>query len=248
MNGSNGLLKINTIFWDFDGTLAYRDGMWTGTLMDVLEKNSIQHIQKEDLRPFLNIGFSWHSPETSHELLFAGKDWWQYYNAYFSEIFQKVGVKTKIANELALQVKEEFINPLKWHLYSDTKLALKNAAKAGFRNVILSNHIPELKLVVKNLGIDEYFLEIYSSANIGYEKPNLKIFNFVLKNLNLSSGECIMIGDSYEADIAGALRADIKPILVRNENGKSYKWFSPDLINVNTLINRITKISVKGAV
>lgn len=34
-----------------------------------------------------------------------------------------------------------------------------------------------------------------------------------------------MIGDSYHADIAGALRADIQAILVRKPNDKNYKLY-----------------------
>ncbi|MHC5673183.1 HAD hydrolase-like protein [Nostoc sp.] len=49
-----------------------------------------------------------------------------------------------------------------------------------------------------------------------------------------------MIGDSYNADIAGALRADIQAILVKKPNDKNYKLYSPDFRGV---LKRITKVS-----
>jgi putative hydrolase of the HAD superfamily len=48
------------ILWDFDGALAYRDGMWSGTLFSVLKKNKI-NILLEDIKPYLTTGFTWHN-------------------------------------------------------------------------------------------------------------------------------------------------------------------------------------------
>jgi phosphoglycolate phosphatase-like HAD superfamily hydrolase len=31
------------ILWDFDGTLAYRDGMWSATLLSLLNKAGINY-------------------------------------------------------------------------------------------------------------------------------------------------------------------------------------------------------------
>jgi putative hydrolase of the HAD superfamily len=58
--------------WDFDGTLAYRDGMWSGTLFSVLEKNKID-ISLENLKPHLAAGFTWHCPELLHKEIFKEK-------------------------------------------------------------------------------------------------------------------------------------------------------------------------------
>jgi putative hydrolase of the HAD superfamily len=50
-----------------------------------------------------------------------------------------------------------------------------------------------------------------------------------------------MIGDSYEADVGGALRAGIKAILVRKPNLKEYKWYSKSLENIAPLIEEVLK-------
>ena len=56
------------IFWDFDGTLGYRSDGWTGTLVQLLaEENPSCGITVDDLRPFLQEGFPWHTPDVGYE-------------------------------------------------------------------------------------------------------------------------------------------------------------------------------------
>ena len=234
-------MNIEYLLWDFDGTLAYREGMWTDTLLSVLQRNNITNISKEDIRPLLNIGFTWDSPDSPHKDLFLDKEWWEYYECYFTEIFRLFNIPENMCKKLSTEVKVEYMDKTKWHLFTDTKDALIKSLAAGYKNVIISNHIPELSEIVQNLNIEKYFIKIYSSANIGYEKPNKKIYEYVINDLNTIHTKCIMIGDSYEADIAGAIRSRIKPVLVRKENTKSYKWYSKDLINIFDLLSSIDK-------
>lgn len=132
------------LFWDFDHTLGYRDGMWSETLHSILQHHGIHNIDVEDIRPFVNIGFTWHSPETPHSLLLNGKTWWEYMNEYFAEIYEKVGINRTQAIEYASQVQNEYKDLEKWHLYDDVISTLQDAIRKNYKNIILSNHIPEL--------------------------------------------------------------------------------------------------------
>jgi len=51
------------ILWDFDGTLAYRDGNWSGALYSILLNNGIIDITIDALKPYLTKGFTWHNTE-----------------------------------------------------------------------------------------------------------------------------------------------------------------------------------------
>ncbi len=46
-------------------------------------------------------------------------------------------------------------------------------------------------------------------------KPELFGYEFVLQSYQLKPADCVMIGDRYETDILGAIRADIPAIVVR---------------------------------
>jgi len=49
-----------------------------------------------------------------------------------------------------------------------------------------------------------------------------------------------MIGDSYTADVAGALRYGLNAVLVRKKNDKNYKLYSENLDNVFKHINKMS--------
>ncbi|MEH2363343.1 HAD family hydrolase [Nostoc sp.] len=228
------------LLWDFENTLGYRQGMWSGTLHSILESNGIPNIKLEDIRPFVNIGFTWHSPDTPHSIFLNGKTWWEYMNEYFVEVYEKVGIGKNDATIFALQVQNEYKNIRKWHIYKDVTSTLKYALNNDYQNVILSNHIPELNDIIENLGIRDYFTEIYTSGKIGYEKPNIKFYDYVINDLNLEKKKCIMIGDSYDADIAGALRAGIKAILVRKPNEKNYRFYCKNITGIIEILKNIS--------
>jgi putative hydrolase of the HAD superfamily len=100
--------KSMNILWDFDGTLAYRDGMWSGTLFSVLDKNNIGNISLENIKPYLSAGFTWQNPKLSHEEIFKGQTWWKYYENYFGDIFTRLGVHKELAIKLSKQIKTEY--------------------------------------------------------------------------------------------------------------------------------------------
>jgi len=58
---------VKYILWDFDGTLAYRDGNWSGALYSILLNNGITDITLDALKQYLTKGFTWHSTEKPNE-------------------------------------------------------------------------------------------------------------------------------------------------------------------------------------
>lgn len=58
------------LLWDFDNTLAYRDGMWGNTKYELLNENGYNNLNMDNIKPYLNSRFPWHSPEISHQEFF----------------------------------------------------------------------------------------------------------------------------------------------------------------------------------
>jgi phosphoglycolate phosphatase-like HAD superfamily hydrolase len=52
-------------------------------------------------------------------------------------------------------------------LLDDTLPALRATRAAGWRNVVLSNHVPELPAIVAGLGLDGELDAVFSSARAG---------------------------------------------------------------------------------
>ena len=78
---------------------------------------------------------------------------------------------------------------------------------------IVSNGFKEVQNEkIKTSNIDKYFKKVYLSEEIGYQKPNRKIFDAILHDLNAAPSDCVMIGDDYAVDIVGARNAGIDQI------------------------------------
>ena len=63
-------------------------------------------------------------------------------------------------------------------------------------------------------GLKDYFSHIVLSEEVGYQKPNPRIFEEALRLNGLSADEVVMVGDSWYSDIQGAINAGIDQIWV----------------------------------
>ena len=70
-------------------------------------------------------------------------------------------------------------------------------------------------------GITKYFKTITDAEMVGVKKPNPKIFNFALHKAEALKTNSIMIGDSFEADILGAIDIGLDAIFFNPKNKES---------------------------
>ena len=207
------------IIWDFDGTLAFREGMWSQAVVDVINRNfSKVCLVREDISKYLSSGFFWHSPDAAHLHVIDSAIWWEHHNRIFENaIVKATNISSNRILQILPQIRQEYLDPVSWTVYADVLSSLSDLSSAGWKHVILSNHVPELSDLIESLGLADYFEKILTSARIGYEKPNRMAFDAIIKLLP-SNSKLWMIGDSYTADVLGANNANINAILVRKKN------------------------------
>ncbi|MEA4948871.1 MAG: YjjG family noncanonical pyrimidine nucleotidase [Petrimonas sp.] len=103
----------------------------------------------------------------------------------------------------------------------DGSIELLDYLRPKYRMHILSNGFREVQFKkIENSGLQPYFDKIILSEDAGVNKPHPDIFTYALKNTNSRRNEALMIGDSWEADIAGAQKSRIAQI-----------WFNPARIS-----------------
>lgn len=228
---------MKIILWDFDGTLALRDPMWSGTLAGLAQRYTPDSdITVESIRPHLQSGFPWHEPEKSYGRR-SSEQWWNDLNPVFANAFIKAGLSNDIATELSLAVKTEYTRSEYWSVYDDVEDCLSELTLSGWKHVILSNHVPELPNLVDDLGLSHHFKHIITSARVGFEKPHPLIYEHAIAKLPRSS-MVWMVGDNYAVDVAGAERLAIPAILVRKEH-ESARFRCSSLQGVANIINKI---------
>jgi putative hydrolase of the HAD superfamily len=224
------------LIWDFDGTLGYRVGGWTGALLDVLHQEAPPcEVTAEQLRLYLQTGFPWHIPDHPHTAVTSADQWWDALDPIFERAFCRVGITIQRARQMAKQVRQHYPDSAAWRLFEDTIPALARLSAHGWNHVILSNHVPELRSVIHHLQFGEYISQIFNSAETGYEKPHPQAFRNVLDSLDRRSAVW-MIGDSMKADVTGAALVGIPSILVRTHHPDAqYSCF--ELSQVFAIIN-----------
>ncbi len=210
------------LLWDFDGTLGYREGMWSGALAEVLRRHDMT-IATERIRPYLQTGFPWHKADTVRERGCTADEWWRALDSVFENAFLGLGVDAGRIPPMIRDVRTAYCDTSSWKLFDDAIPAIENLTAGGWHHLLLSNHVPELRDILRSLAILHHFDFIFNSAETGCEKPHPQAFRAVCDTLG-TSGHLWMIGDSYEADIAGAEAAGMRAVLVRKKHEKATRY------------------------
>jgi HAD superfamily hydrolase (TIGR01509 family) len=82
---------------------------------------------------------------------------------------------------------------------------------------IVSNSEGHLKELVRELGWGEHFSTVADSGELGFEKPDERIFLWTCERLGVSPSDAVHVGDSWAADVVGATNAGLQAI-----------WFQPE--------------------
>lgn len=99
-----------------------------------------------------------------------------------------------------------------WRAPIDDMVALAGELRArGIHVAVLSNSEGRLAELLAEIGIADRFAAIIDSGRVGIEKPDPRIFAHALEALG-ARGPGVHIGDSWSADIAGALGAGWRAI------------------------------------
>jgi putative hydrolase of the HAD superfamily len=88
-------------------------------------------------------------------------------------------------------------------------------AAARCRPGLLTNGPPDIqRLKLDRTGLAGCFDAVVISGEVGVGKPSPEAFRLVLHALGARPEETVMVGDSWERDVQGALAAGIRPVWV----------------------------------
>ena len=150
--------------------------MWSGTLCEVAAEIFPERaLGVDEVRPFLISAFPWHDPLVARTPEHPDQ-WWEGLHPLFSAAYRGVGFDDMAAATLAGNVRRHFLDLRRWCLFEDTLPTLDELRRHGWRQVILSNHVPELADLVLELGLNSYIERVFCSALTGYEKPHIEEF------------------------------------------------------------------------
>lgn len=208
-------MKYKHIFFDLDHTLWDHDKNSLEALT-IIDKNlGVSKLCNTDFESFHNqyvkINYSlwtdYHQKKIEKALLR-----WKRFDLALNAF--------KINNEaLAKQIANDYLDmcPKGPHLISNAHEVLEYLASKYELHIVTNGFKEAQRIKIEYSNLNRYFTEIIISEEVGYLKPNPKIFSEVIQKLETNIDCCVMIGDNLETDIAVAQNA-----------GMDFYFFNPD--------------------
>ncbi|HEX2916301.1 MAG TPA: HAD-IA family hydrolase [Chloroflexia bacterium] len=221
---------ITTVFFDMGNTLAGLNPSWQGIYHQVFQRAGLDLPIGEVEEA---VSYSWGIVSTQdataeYITTLEGNRAWQ--REIEERVMERLNIHPAVREELFWEIIKAFENPDSYALYHDTVPTLEKLQKSGYKLAIISNwswHLPEL---CNAMGLTPFFSQIFTSARVGYPKPNPKIFEYALQTLEIRPDEALHVGDSLSADVGGATELGINALwLVRPEEQPLYDEASLNL-------------------
>jgi putative hydrolase of the HAD superfamily len=208
-------MKYRHLFFDLDHTL------WD------FEANSRQTL--EQLHHDLNLqkrGIDDFDKFHKNYLVHNDKLWERYRNGFIKvdELRWKRMWLTlldfKIGDEiLAREMGNKFLEllPTRNILFPYAKEILSYLIERNYQLHLITNGFEKTQhSKLKNSGLDAFFKEVITSESSNSLKPHKEIFDYAFEKTGAKKEESIMIGDSIEVDIQGAINAGIDQVYVNH--------------------------------
>lgn len=226
---------IKHIFFDLDHTIWDFDKNAEETLQELYEIYKLRELGLLSASEFI-LRYT----ENNHSL------WAQYHLGLISkellraERFRKTFIELGVHPEkVPQQFEEDYvkISPTKTNLFEGAEKVLAYLQKKYTLHII-SNGFRETTLTKMDLsGLNPYFTNVIISEEVGVNKPDKAVFQYALDKAGANLEESIMIGDSLEADIYGAMNFGMKAIFFNPLNKEKPADVNIQIGHLEELIN-----------
>ncbi len=236
--------KLTAVFFDMGSTLSYQDPTREEVLADFLRESGYERTVHEVRRAILSADTWWHEWVAQEPFAWRQPEQRETLRLRYRQAFlDALGVDGH--NGLRHSLEDIFrTSIMRRHnaIYADVLPTLQALRAAGLRLAIVSNWDNTLMDHCRELGIVPYFDTIVGSLDVGYEKPNRRIFDIALERVGVRPEQTLHVGDMYPADVAGARRAGITPVLLDRYDLQP----DADCLRVRTL-DEVRVLAIPGA-
>jgi putative hydrolase of the HAD superfamily len=136
---------------------------------------------------------------------------------------------TRVREFLALDVDEDAASALfdgyltryeaQWVAFDDAVPALRRTRAAGLTVAVLTNGDDDhQRFKLAKLGLTDEIDVLIASSTLPAGKPDPRAFDSALTKIGIEKNQALMIGDSLEKDVHGAINAGVNAILLDRRN------------------------------
>ncbi len=205
--------SIDTVFFDFDGTLVFHQPD-SSDLISAFCAEIGQPLSDEAER---------HGRRTRHQYFIdpvirdqitglSNEEFWLHFNRHILESVEIKGDLDRLAAELTSRLQDI---ELSYHCPEPGCQILTELGARGYRLGLITNryNVERFHELLDRLHLRPYFDMVLASGEVGIQKPDPGIFVAALDRMDARAETSIYVGDNYWADVVGARRAGLTPIL-----------------------------------
>lgn len=205
--------NIQHIFFDLDHTLWDFDKNSGLTFGKIFEIHEVDVSLEKFLNVYEPINFKYwklyrEEKVTKQELRYGR----------LKDTFNEIDIS--LSDQLIDNLSEDYIVYLSSFNYVfDSTYDVLDYLNAKYELHIITNGFEEAQeKKMKASNLRKYFNTVTNSEMVGVKKPNPKIFNFAMDLANAKPEHSVMIGDSLEADIKGAIDVGMQALYFDYKN------------------------------
>jgi len=207
---------IKAIFFDLDGTLRHSVPSGGEVFTDYVITLGLRVDEEARLRALRWEHLYWaNSVDLRDDLLAHSGETEKFWIEYSRRRLIALGASLQEASEYAVKTSVhmgEFYRP-ESIIPEDVRRTLPQLKQAGYILGVISNRNESFHDLLQEHGIGDFFDFSLPAGEVNVWKPDAGIFEHALRRVNLSAKEALYVGDNYYADVVGARRAGLQPVL-----------------------------------
>ena len=213
MKFSNG---IKAILFDFDGTLRHSLPSGGEVFTNYVISQGLQVTDEDQRRAAIWEHYYFaNSPEIQADqknFNGEGEDFWFH---FAHRRLVALGCPPKIVPELGPKVSahmHEAYKPEDW-IPEEVHTVIPQLRNSGYTLGVVSNRDKPYQEEIDELGMRGYFHFSLAAGEVQSWKPEPGVFYAALERAGAAAQEALYIGDNFFADVVGARRAGLQPVL-----------------------------------
>ena len=209
--------KYQAVLFDLDGTLRFSRPPYAQAFYDYAVILGVSDAPEKRRRAAQWAHYYW---AQSEELLADMRELWDEQEQRF---WTNYAVRSLLAFDCSPECAQLLAPELSRYMREEHEsedivpeevpITLQSLKDAGYRLGLLSNRTRPYSELLEQLGLADFFELVLAAGEIDCWKPEPGIFQHALERMQVDARQALYVGDNYYADILGAQRAGLSPVL-----------------------------------
>jgi HAD superfamily hydrolase (TIGR01549 family) len=217
-NGKSEFGSISTVIFDFDGTIRYSEPRGVDIFHQHVAASGVVYSDEQRKSAERWLHYYWaQSPELAEDInQFGDSENGDFWRQHARRHLKLLGVSEEAIEDLSKKLTDKMRTKYSAEncVPDDVLPTLQKLREAGYKLAIVSNRHEEYSYLVEELGLLDYFEMTLAAGQVGWWKPDPRLFHYALGLLGVEAENSLYIGDNYYADVLGARAAGLNPVLV----------------------------------